>query len=229
MPTQRKVPPSHGGAGQTASASTGAGAKATTDAQKHARPASGSEAAAVLTPKELVYLSEEHTNQLRLAFDMFDSAGTGRIRVSEVKVAFYALGYPANGIELERVLKEAGVSTGLGPNGEEPTMDFNGFQSVLLCKMMDKESRIESVRAFKQIDEDDKGHISLDDLRDIADSLHMDLTHDELVEMVLFAQSATASKAGSGVSAMVGEFGAKESLAVSEEQFLKLLKRANVY
>lgn len=220
-------------AAHTVKAGGAGAAKRGQELQKSTRPGSSTDKDGALTPANLLYISEEHTNQLRQAFDMFDSAGTGRIKVNEVKVAFYALGYAVNSLELDHVLREAGVSSAPGPNGEEPTMDFNDFYNVLLRKMTEKENRIESVRAFTQIDQDNKGYISLEDLHGIASSLRMELTDDELIEMILFAQATSGGAGGGGghggLTGMAAEFGAKESLAVTEEQFLKLLKRANVF
>lgn len=170
----------------------------------------------VLNPSTLLTISEHHKADLRRAFDMFDRAGTGRIMAHEVKVALYALGYDVTNDELNQLLHSVGASA-------SDDMDFNDFYNVLFRKMTQREPRVESIRAFRQVDEDEKGYISLEDLRAIAKSLNINLTDDELMEMVLFAHPTSTS------GGAVAEFDAKDVLSVSEEEFLRLLRKANVY
>ncbi|CBH18434.1 centrin, putative [Trypanosoma brucei gambiense DAL972] len=161
-----------------------------------------------------IAISEKHKAQLREAFDFFDSDGTGRINAQDVKVAFCALGYEVGKEELTHLLRQVGAST-------TGVIDFNDFYSVIIAKIMQRENRSEAIRAFKLIDTGEKGYINVDDLRPIAASLQMNLTDDELAEMVLFAHpSATYSKADTEM---------KDPLTVSEEEFLKLMNRAHVY
>ncbi|EPY31729.1 centrin [Strigomonas culicis] len=136
----------------------------------------------------------------------------------------YALGYDVSNPELSQLLREVGAN----PNEQ---IDFNDFYNVLVHKMTSLETRIESTRAFKWLDEDNKGYIGIEDLREIANSLHMDLTDDELVEMILFAHPLSDGSVGTASAGGVNmtEFDAKEALVVREDDFLKLMKRANVY
>ncbi|KAH9578836.1 hypothetical protein LSM04_005844 [Trypanosoma melophagium] len=159
-------------------------------------------------------ISEKHKMQLREAFDFFDSEGSGRIKALDVKVAFCALGYDVSKEELAHLLKQVGGSI-------TSAVDFNEFYNVILAKMMQRESRSEAVRAFRLIDVDEKGFITIDDLRPIADALDLDLTDDELAEMILFAHPSIAFGKN--------ENEIKEPLTVTEEEFLKLMARAHVY
>lgn len=177
-----------------------------------------SSTAATFSPTVLLTVPEEYRLQLRQAFDMFDTSGKGHIQSHEVLVALYALGYNVDHAELGELLQEAGAK-------DAAVIDFNEFYTVLLQKMMKKECRSESVRAFKQIDKDDKATISLEDLRMIADSLQMDLTDDELAEMISFAHSLGYRSPSQGAA----EFDAKDEMCITEEEFLRLMKRANVF
>ncbi|GET91397.1 centrin, putative [Leishmania tarentolae] len=170
------------------------------------------------TPATLLGMPPEYKQQLRQAFDKFDDSGKGLIPAHEAVVALYALGYDVSNSELQQLLQEVGSA------GAE-SIDFNDFYNVLLLKMSKKESKIESVRAFKQMDRDDKGYIGLEDLRSMADSLHMNLTDDELSEMIQFARSVGYHAPVQGQS----EFDAGDALVVSEAEYLRLMKRANVY
>eukprot|EP00796_Vickermania_ingenoplastis_P006499 gene6499-4681_t len=171
----------------------------------------------LVNPATLLRVSEPHKLQLRQAFDMFDSEGVGRIKGNDVKVALYALGYDVSHQEVTRLLHDVGITN-------EDSMDFNEFFEVLMRKMTARENRIESARAFRQIDQEEKGFISLQDLRAISDSLEMDLTDDELVEMIVFAHPINPHATANNI-----EFDTKESLVVPEDEFLQLMKRAHVF
>ncbi|CBZ29452.1 putative centrin [Leishmania mexicana MHOM/GT/2001/U1103] len=170
------------------------------------------------TPATLLEVPPEYKQQLRQAFDKFDDSGKGFIPAHEAVVALYALGYDVGNAELQQLLQEVGAA------GAE-SIDFNDFYNVLVLRMSKKESKTESVRAFKHMDRDDKGYIGLEDLRSMADSLHMNLTDDELSEMIQFARSVGYHAPAQGQS----EFDARDTLAVSEAEYLRLMKRANVY
>lgn len=171
----------------------------------------------LINPSTLLTVSEAHKLQLRQAFDMFDSEGVGRIKGNDVKVALYALGYAVSHTEVSQLLHEVGISN-------EDSMDFNEFFEVLMMKMTARESRTESARAFRHIDEEEKGFISLQDLRAISDSLDMDLTDDELIEMIVFAHPTNPHALSNNI-----EFDTKESLVVPEDEFMQLMKRAHVF
>ncbi|KAK7199668.1 centrin [Novymonas esmeraldas] len=175
-------------------------------------------APSLFTPATLLHVPPEYKQQLREAFDRFDDSGKGFIPAHEAVVALYALGYDVSRAELQQLLQEVGAA------GAD-SIDFNEFYSVLVLKMTKKESKGESVRAFTQMDWDDKGYIGLEDLRAMADSLRMDLTDDELSEMIQFARSVGYHAPTQGQS----EFDARDTLAVTEAEYLRLMKRANIY
>lgn len=187
---------------------------------KPAQPAAAAPAPApAKKPKDnrvRVELTPSQRRELREAFDLFDTEGTGRIQASEVKVALRALGFEVKKEEMRALLTEAGTN----PQG---TMDFNEFLTVLLLKIGEKESKDEVVRAFKLFDEKDNGFIEFEDLKQIARTLEQDLTDDELREMLTFAHPKGAKGDAAAASAR------DEKIRVSEEDFMRLMKRANVY
>ncbi len=156
-------------------------------------------------------LTEKQKKELRQAFDLFDTEGRGYIQAQEVKVALRALGYEVKKEELKFLLQEVGSN----PNG---TLDFNEFLQVLLLKIGEKESKEEVLRAFKHFDEADSGSITFENLKGIAQEVgYGHLTDDELKEMLEFAHPrGKKDPAGKDVQ-------------LSEEDFLRLMKRANVY
>ncbi|CAJ1011193.1 hypothetical protein Q4I28_006506 [Leishmania naiffi] len=199
-------------------ARTSKAAKANTVCTAPGTGAKHSAASSAFTPAALLEVPLEYKQQLRQAFDKFDDTGKGLIPAHEAVVALYALGYDVGSAELQKLLQEVGAT------GAE-SIDFNDFYSVLVLKMTKPETKNESVRAFKQMDRDDKGYIGLEDLRSMADALHMNMTDDELSEMIQFARSVGYHAPTQGQS----EFDARDALAVSEAEYLRLMKRANVY
>jgi Ca2+-binding EF-hand superfamily protein len=162
-----------------------------------------------------IEISEKHRRELRQAFDLFDTDGTGRIQATEVKVALRALGFETKKEELRALLHEAGTNL-------NQTVDFNEFLSVILFKMGEKETKEEVQRAFRHFDEADKGFISFEDVKQISAHLEQNLTEDELKEMMDFAQSNKSSGPKK-------EGGLRDVGNISEEDFLRIMKRANVY
>ena len=165
-----------------------------------------------------IELTARQRAELREAFNLFDSEGTGRIPSMEVKVALRALGFEVRKEELRQLLAEAGCNT-------SGTMDFNEFIRVLSMKMGEKETKADVQRAFKMFDVNDKGHISLEDIKDVADLLEYPMTEEELKEMMEFAKP----KGGVGAETKGTRSGASDSLHVSEDDFLRLMKRSNVF
>lgn len=165
-----------------------------------------------------IELTARQRAELREAFNLFDSEGTGRIPSMEVKVALRALGFEVRKEELRQLLAEAGCNT----NG---TMDFNEFIRVLSMKMGEKETKADVQRAFKMFDVSDKGHISLEDIKDVADLLEYPMTEEELKEMMEFAKP----KNGVGAESKATRSGASDNLHVTEDDFLRLMKRSNVF
>jgi centrin-1 len=156
-------------------------------------------------------LSEKQRAELRQAFDHFDSEGTGRIKATEIKVALRALGFEPRKEVIRGLLAEVGCD----PAGH---IDFNEFCTILLLKMAERESKEEVLNAYKLFDLDDKGYITFEDLKSIHDQIGMRLTDDEIKEMMVFAHPK-GKKDNTG----------KERFNVGEEDFLRLMKRANVY
>lgn len=173
-----------------------------------------------------IELTETQKRELREAFDLFDSQGTGRIAATDVKVALRALGFEVKKEELRQLLADVGCSV-------NSTIDFNEFMSVLLFKAGERETKAEVLRAFRQLDASDKGYISMENIQQVAELLEQDLSEDELREMMEFAHpKASNSSSQNAASAAVTKrdnFGSKDAIHVTEEDFMRIMKRANVY
>lgn len=98
-------------------------------------------------------LTAEQKQEIREAFDLFDSEGAGTIDVKELKVAMRALGFEPKKEDLKKMMSEVDAA-GSG------TIDFNEFLTLMSVKMAEKDSKEEILKAFKLFDDDDTGKIS---------------------------------------------------------------------
>lgn len=186
--------------------------------------------------REVVHLDVTATQQaeLRQAFDYFDRDGSGRMAASELRVALRALGFECGPGDLNLLLQDVGAG------GLDATLDFSEFKRALLLKAGERESKEEVLRAFQMLDYNDNGVITFEDLKSVCESVGHDLTDDELVEMVVFVKNTCAggtSAAGGGSwrdmdaasQNVVSTGGAENTLYITQEEFMTLMKRAGVY
>lgn len=148
-------------------------------------------------------LTEEQKHEIREAFDLFDSDGSGRIDVKELKVAMRALGFEPKREELKRMIAEVDTS-GSG------MIDLNDFFRIMTAKMAERDSREEILKAFRLFDEDDTGKISFKNLKKVAKELGENLTDEEIQEMI-----DEADRDGDG--------------EINEEEFLRIMRRTFLY
>merc|ERR1719217_445868 len=122
-------------------------------------------------------LDEEQVEELREAFNLFDTEHSGTIDARELKAALRALGFEGKKEDVRRMLTEI---------GKDPTqqVDFNDFCEMMRGRMADKNSRSEIDKVFALFDEDETGKISFRNLKRIAQELGEHLTDDELQEMI---------------------------------------------
>jgi len=128
--------------------------------------------------KQRVGLDEEQTEELREAFNLFDTEHSGTIDARELKAALRALGFDQ--------IKKEDVRRMLADVGKDPTqpIDFNDFCEMMRGRMPDKNSRSEIDKVFALFDEDETGKISFRNLKRIAQELGESLTDEELQEMI---------------------------------------------
>mmetsp|Transcript_4978 Transcript_4978/g.7495 ORF Transcript_4978/g.7495 Transcript_4978/m.7495 type:complete len:167 (+) Transcript_4978:2-502(+) len=149
-------------------------------------------------------LSEQQKAEVKEAFDLFDTDGSGVIEAKELKVALRALGIEPQKDEIKRLINEVDRS------GKERdatgTIDFKEFLEIMTTKMSEKDNPEEIQKAFDLFDKDDSGQISYENLREVAEELGENISEDELREMIF--------------EACKDRFG-----SVSKEQFENILNR----
>merc|ERR1711865_1354006 len=109
-------------------------------------------------------LTDDQIQEIREAFDLFDTDGSGTIDAKELKVAMRALGLDAKKDEIRRMIND------IDKDGSG-TIDFNEFLNMMTARMGDRDSREEIVEVFRLFDDDETGKISFKNLKRVAQEL----------------------------------------------------------
>merc|ERR1711934_679992 len=122
---------------------------------------------------ELKSLTEEQKQDLREAFDLFDTDGSGAVDASELHTAMKALGFEPKKEEIAKMVKE------MDKDGDA-TVDFEEFCVMMAEKMNQKDGKEELLKGFKLFDDDNTKKISLKNFKRVAKELGENLSDDEL-------------------------------------------------
>ena len=148
-------------------------------------------------------LNEEQKQEIKEAFDLFDTDGSGSIDAKELKVAMRALGFEPKKEEVRRMIAEVDKD-GSG------TIEFPEFLDMMAAKMAERDPREEILKAFRLFDDDETGKISFKNLKRVARELGENMTDEELMEMI-----EEADRDGDG--------------EINEEEFLRIMKKTNLF
>ncbi|GMH81219.1 hypothetical protein TrST_g11777 [Triparma strigata] len=148
-------------------------------------------------------LTEEQKQEIREAFDLFDTDGSGTIDAKELKVAMRALGFEPKKEEIKKMISD------IDKDGSG-TIDFTEFLEMMTSKMSEKDSREEILKAFRLFDDDETGKISFRNLKRVAKELGENMTDEELQEMI-----DEADRDGDG--------------EINEDEFLRIMKKTSLY
>ncbi|KAE9370459.1 EF-hand [Stipitochalara longipes BDJ] len=151
-------------------------------------------------------ITDEQREEINEAFGLFDLDKDQRIDYHEFKVALKALGFDLPKPQILDFLNIHGIpslNTELaGPppaNTRQPltqqqqkdqlppgrlTLTLQSFQTIAAKLISERDPRDEILRAFALFDTEDKGIISLEDLRRVARELGEGLEEEELIAMI---------------------------------------------
>jgi len=119
-------------------------------------------------------ISTEELEELKEAFDLFDTDGGGTIDVNELKTAMESLNFDKRNKLAMRLIE----------NMKSGEINFEQFVDMMTAKISEKDSKEEIMKVFKLFDENDKGKINIEDLRRVAKELGEGMTDNELQEMI---------------------------------------------
>ncbi|KAK1747342.1 centrin-1 [Skeletonema marinoi] len=148
-------------------------------------------------------LTDDQKAEIREAFDLFDTDGSGTIDIKELKVAMRALGFETSKDELRKLVAQVDKD-GSG------AVDFKEFLQMMTAKMADRDSRDEIVKAFRLFDDDETGKISFRNLKRVAMELGETISDEELQEMI-----DEADRDGDG--------------EVSQDEFIRIMEKTNLF
>merc|ERR1712039_153691 len=95
-------------------------------------------------------LSQQQKNEIKAAFDLFDSDGSGDIDAKELHVAMNALGLEATKDEIEKMIADVDEDG----SGE---IEFEEFLLMMKPKMLNQDPKEEMIKLFSFFDEDKRG------------------------------------------------------------------------
>mmetsp|Transcript_13481 Transcript_13481/g.11548 ORF Transcript_13481/g.11548 Transcript_13481/m.11548 type:complete len:170 (+) Transcript_13481:64-573(+) len=156
-----------------------------------------------LAKKHRAELTEEQKQEIKEAFDLFDTEKIGSIDYHELKVTMRALGFDVKKAEVLSLMKEF-------DRDNSGRIDFQDFYEIMARKFRERDPTEEILKAFKLFDDDGDGKISLKNLRRVARELGENLSDDEL-------------------QAMIDEFDKNQDGLIDEQEFLSIMKQTSVY
>merc|ERR1712166_512115 len=118
-------------------------------------------------------LSDEAKKEVKEAFDLFDTDGSGAIDAKELKIAMQALGFEPSSEEVAKMVKD------IDCDGNS-TVEFEEFIDMMEGKMSGKDPVEEMKKAFALYDTDGKGKITVTDMIRVGKELGESLSKEEL-------------------------------------------------
>jgi len=153
--------------------------------------------------KKQTELDDKQKQEIKEAFDLFDTDGSGNIDVKELTVAMKALGCEPKPGEIEKMIADVDDDGG----GE---IGFDEFLKMMTHKILNKDPKEDMLKAFRLFDDDSTGFVTFKNLKRVAKETNQTLDDTELEEML-----TDADKDGDG--------------QLNEEEWLIMMKKLNLY
>ena len=127
-------------------------------------------------------LTEDEVEEIKEAFDLFDTDGSGTIDPKELKAAMQSLGFEAKNQTIFQMISDLDAN-------QSGAIDFEEFLDMMTARMSDKDTREDISKVFRLFDDDQTGQITLKNLWRVARELGETMTEEELQEMIDRADS----------------------------------------
>jgi len=148
-------------------------------------------------------LSEEQKQEIKEAFDLFDTDKSNRLDYHQLKVSMRALGFEVRKVEVMKLMKEY-------DRNENGWITYADFVEIMTEKMSERNPEDEIKKAFALFDDDQTGSISVRNLRRVARELGEELKDEEL-------------------QAMIDEFDKNGDGVIDVEEFMSIMKQSSIY
>ena len=122
-------------------------------------------------------LTEDDIEEIKEAFDLFDTDGSGTVEPRELKNAMVSLGFEAKNSTMFHLVTE------MDKDGSG-AVDFEEFLGMMSCDMTENESRESIHGIFILFDVDKTGYINIKNIRKIARDLGETMEDEELLDMI---------------------------------------------
>ena len=126
-------------------------------------------------------LSNDEVDEIRQAFDLFDTNGTGKIDTKELKAAMQSLGFDSKNPTIYTLIADLDTPEAAKNGG----VNFDDFVGSINNKLGDKESKEGIHRIFELfIGDPNADTITLSSLKKIAQELGENMSAEELKDML---------------------------------------------
>merc|ERR1719262_1796257 len=148
-------------------------------------------------------LTDKEKGEIKEAFDLFDTDGSGNIDIKELTIAMKALGCEPKPGEIEKMIADVD-DDGSGEIG------YPEFLKMMTHKILNKDPKDDLLKAFRLFDDDQTGTVSFKNIKRVAKETNQTLSDDDLQAML-----DDADKDGDGV--------------LNEEEWLVLMKKLALF
>ena len=124
-------------------------------------------------------LSDDEVEELRQAFDLFDTDGGGTIDPKELRAAMRSLGLETKNQTVYQMIQE--IDKDKDSKGE---IDFDEFLDLITSKLAGSDTEEDIQKIFNLFDDDESGFITLHNLKRVASELGERIDDAELLEMI---------------------------------------------
>mmetsp|Transcript_24260 Transcript_24260/g.52329 ORF Transcript_24260/g.52329 Transcript_24260/m.52329 type:complete len:161 (-) Transcript_24260:311-793(-) len=122
-------------------------------------------------------LTDDEIEELRQAFDLFDTDGSGTIDPKELRAAMQSLGFEAKNQTIYQMIKDIDKDG----TGE---IDFDEFLDLMTSRLAGSDTKEDVQKIFELFDDDKTGYVSLQNLKRVAHELGENMDDAELLEMI---------------------------------------------